>query len=279
MLSYNQLENEVIVVSAETIHKIFWYENGADAVSLYMFYSKQNKIQETNQSWTTTEFIKTWLWWGQERIKKAKDLLKSLDLIEEIVDRNEKWQAVKWYVKVNYIKSLTEANSNNTQWKPHVVKTTCCQWVTNAWSSININAWSSEKEKPREEKISRIKKKNPKEETVIVIPTREEIYSFIRKSKGVEKFCDILEETNIKQSLTLEQVKEIYEWMVWFFAEKYDGRFYKNEDGSYTGIEIVFNELDKFISHFSWHAEKEILNLKSRLRLWITNSVSFNQKR
>lgn len=53
------LENELIIVSTETIHKLFSYENGSDVVALYLFYHKQCKMQGTNQSLTTSDFAKT----------------------------------------------------------------------------------------------------------------------------------------------------------------------------------------------------------------------------
>jgi len=123
----------------------------------------------------------------------------------------------------------------------------------------------------------REKKNKVKEEEIFTLPTREEIYIFMWEKKWVEKFCDILQDVNLKQSLTLEQVKDIYDWIVEFFKEKYSGKIYVNRDNIFIWGEIILNELDKFISHYSEN-QVEIKNLKARMRKWITNSTIFNQK-
>lgn len=93
------------------------------------------------------------------------------------------------------------------------------------------------------------------------------------------KICDILEDANIKESQTLQDIKDLYDWMLAFFQEKYAGKFYTDRDGNVVGAEIVYNELDKFIAHYSEHQEQEIRCLKARIRKWITNSTTFNQKK
>lgn len=85
---------------------------------------------------------------------------------------------------------------------------------------------------------------------------------------------------NLQQNFTLEQIKETYEWMVEFFMDKYEGKFYLDvSTGDYVGTEIVMNELDKFTAHYAENFdEKEVKNVKSRLTKWIINSVKFNNQ-
>lgn len=103
------LEEEIIMVTTETIHKLFSYENGSDVVALYMFYHKQCKMQGTNQSFSTGDFVKKGMKWGNVRFLSAKAILKELGLIEDIVKRDDKGQVEGWYVKLNFIRSLNKA--------------------------------------------------------------------------------------------------------------------------------------------------------------------------
>jgi len=134
------LENEIIIVSTETIHKLFQYNNWSDVVALYLFYHKQCKIQKTNQSWTTWIFIKKWMNISKQRITDARAVLKELWLIEDIKDTTKDW---KWYVKLNYIKSSTVKDNLNLPENELVQNWTCSSGDTNAWSSKSLNAWSS----------------------------------------------------------------------------------------------------------------------------------------
>jgi len=125
---------------------------------------------------------------------------------------------------------------------------------------------------------SHIKEKKKQIKKIFTLPSRSEIYSFMWEKKWVEKFCDILEDTNIQQDLNLESIKSIYDWMVKFFQEKYEWKIYTNKDWVFVWWNIIMDELDKFISHYSEN-QVEIKCIKSRIRKWITNSLTFNQKK
>jgi hypothetical protein len=138
-----ELEQQSIILSTETINKLFNYKNWSDLVALYLFYHKQCKLQKTNQSFTTCNFAKKWLWRWDKRFKTTKKILKDLDLIEDIQDRDDKW-VIKWrYIKIKYLKSVNKATlSTSAETHPLAVSTSGHQ-DTNALSSININALSS----------------------------------------------------------------------------------------------------------------------------------------
>ena len=128
MINNISLENELIILSTSTIIKLFTYKNWNDLIALYLFYHKQCKIQWTNQSFTKSNFAMKWLWWGDDRFKSAKKILKELWLIEDIQHRDEKWKILWWFVKLNYIKSDNKANlstgaeihplATSTHWLP-----------------------------------------------------------------------------------------------------------------------------------------------------------------
>jgi hypothetical protein len=85
-MSNIQLESDItkniILLDLHTICKLI--ETNPDALTLYVFYHKQSKIQKTNQSWSTAQFCMKGLTWGRNRFTKAKSILESFNLIEEI---------------------------------------------------------------------------------------------------------------------------------------------------------------------------------------------------
>lgn len=138
-----QLEQETIVLSTETINKLFDMNWWADLVALYLFYHKQAKRQKSNSTFTTNSFIKKWLWRGDLRVKNAKKTLQDLWLIENIKRRDEFWKITWHYVKICYMKSGLSSTGAET----HSMDGTTYGWQgTNAWSSYKLNAWSSYKE-------------------------------------------------------------------------------------------------------------------------------------
>lgn len=138
------LENEIIILSTNTIIKLFTYDNWSDVISLYLFYHKQCKIQWTNKSFTQSNFAMKWLWWWDERFKKAKKVLKDLNLIEDIQHRDYKWKILWWYVKLNYIQSDKQANLSTGAENHPLDKTT--HWVSEdkCLKYNNINTLSKE---------------------------------------------------------------------------------------------------------------------------------------
>jgi hypothetical protein len=130
------IEEEIIILSAGTIHKLFSFDNGSDVVSLYLFYHKQCKFQGTNQSFTVADFAKKGLKWGDVKYRNAKKILKQLWLVEDVCEKWDDGKINGWFVKLNYIKTTTTQNHS-------LVSSTGGFQETNAWSSKTENAWSS----------------------------------------------------------------------------------------------------------------------------------------
>ena len=142
-MSNIQLESDItkniILLDLHTICKLI--ETNPDALTLYVFYHKQSKIQKTNQSWSTAQFCMKGLTWGRNRFTKAKSILESFNLIEEIRERDESGKFNKKYVKLNYIHKSIRTYQN-----PHTGEPVNGSQQTNALSNININALSIKKE-------------------------------------------------------------------------------------------------------------------------------------
>lgn len=206
------LENDVIVLHTKTIIKLFSYKNWSDLVSLYLFYHKQCKIQETNQSFTVKEFVKQWLWWWDKRFADAKKILKELNLVEDVIDRDDKWVIKWWYVKLKYIISHTEANlSSGAETNSVGESTSGCQ-QTNAWSNklemLKVNNLNASEETTD----SSSKDDSPVDD--------KEINNHLVVDKKINT-----NESNNKELVddkrnTRDQASELYDYYVWKFPWK-----------------------------------------------------------
>lgn len=147
--------NEIFWMPFYTYDRIMeeWGKNWPDAFALYVKLIKQSRIQQTNQTYSLNSFLKDWLKRTDERLKKSRDVLKWLWLINDVVIRDELGK-IKWhYVRVNYlinenkIRTLgIDYNLSTTPEIQGVDNTMSGKSETNALSNININAWSNKKE-------------------------------------------------------------------------------------------------------------------------------------
>lgn len=291
-----RLEQKVIIISTQTICNLFDYENWADLVALYMFYHKQCKIQKTNQSFTTSNFVMQWLRWWRDRFAKAKNLLTDLWLVEDISDKWEDWKIKWWYIKLNYIESTDDQNILNSTKNHPTDLTQCGSQPTNAWSIKGINAWSDKgnshieeknsTEKPKKKISSSIWKGTKPIREVVVPPDKRLIDAVLGQKRWVDKLYeiltlptmkdyDVLKLADDKDSLSFTKIISLYEWLIAFFQEKYDGKIYKDENGKMVWSAIILNELDKFIAYYSEKKDEDILDIKARLRKWVTNSLKY----
>ena len=89
------------------------------------------------------------------------------------------------------------------------------------------------------------------------------------------KDYDVLALENKEDPRSFTKIISLYEWLLAFFQEKYDGKIYKDENGKMIGSGIILNELDKFIAYYSEKKDEDILDIKARLRKWVTNSLKY----
>lgn len=140
----------------------------------------------------------------------------------------------------------------------------------------HIEEKSIPKKKTKKKSFSSIWESLEHIRAIYVPPTKLMIEERLWKKRWVDKFYEILTLEKMKDPLSLDKICEVYDWTIQFFQEKYDGKIYKDPDtGKMVWSSIIFDELDKFISHYSEKWE-EILCLKARLRKWITNSLKYN---
>jgi len=141
------IEDFVVLTTTATLHNLFSYKNGADAVALYLFYYYTAKWQKTNQIKATTEYVMRGLKWGRDRVRGAKRILTETGLVEDIAKKDEKGKITGWFIKINFIWSTEKGEQvvkslldKSTLRKIHRVD----KPQTNALSNNNKNALSKD---------------------------------------------------------------------------------------------------------------------------------------
>lgn len=141
----NFIENELIILTKQTLDKFLSAENPADLIALYTFYYYTAKWQNANQLKATTTYTADGLKWGKDKVRKVKKQLVEYGLIEDVQQRDGSSKIIGHYIKLNYIfknATVSEMQSHPRQ-KPecgsiHSVEKT----EANALSNNNKNALS-----------------------------------------------------------------------------------------------------------------------------------------
>lgn len=108
-LRLNDIADDLLIMSRATVDILFKQDNCADLIALYSFYYKTAKWQKTNSIKATDEYVKKCLSWGKDKVRRNKNILKELGLIN-IIQRREQGKVIGWYVEVNYL--VTNKKSN-----------------------------------------------------------------------------------------------------------------------------------------------------------------------
>jgi hypothetical protein len=140
-MEQNFIENEIIILTKQTLDKFLQEENCSELISLYTFYYYTSKWQKTNQPYCTDAYCQKGLHWGYEKFLKAKNKLIELGIIEQIKAR-EKGKFIGFYIKLNYIFK----NKTIKEIEPVLLKPSTGKQSINALSDINLNALSVSKD-------------------------------------------------------------------------------------------------------------------------------------
>lgn len=132
------IENQLVILSKQTLDKFLEYENVSDLISLYVFYYYTAKWQKTNQPKCTINYICKGLKWGKDKVIKTRKCLEDIGLIQQIKRINKKGQIIGWYIKINYVWSKEKTSQIPLIQK--VEKPEGGFQDTNALSVNNINA-------------------------------------------------------------------------------------------------------------------------------------------
>ena len=115
------IDEELIIITKQTLEKLIKSEKGVDALGLYLYYYSVAKWQRTNQIFCTTAFAAKALAWGEQKVKRIKKELINMNLIENVVTRDETNKIIGHYVRVKYIfthKNETAILDSHTEQKP-----------------------------------------------------------------------------------------------------------------------------------------------------------------
>lgn len=158
------IEDNIIILSKQTLDLFLAQEKPADLISLYTFYYYTAKWQKTNQIKAATSFVCKALNWSKDKTLNNKKILLDFGLVSDIKQVNPKTGKITgWYIKVNYIwknntikNKITDSSGEAETTPPKITtfpQTTGVVFPpsgnqdTNALSANNINALSANNNK------------------------------------------------------------------------------------------------------------------------------------
>jgi hypothetical protein len=131
-------DEEPIVLSKPTMDILLRQDHSGDLIALYVFYYYTAKWQKTNQPKATTQYTAKGLGWTEDRVRKRKNILKQLKLIEDIEVRGKDNRIIGHFIHVNFIWSRQNFHPHDfpQSGSSHSVENS----QGNALSTGNINA-------------------------------------------------------------------------------------------------------------------------------------------
>ena len=143
-MKQNYIEDNVLILSKQTIDSMLSQSNPSLLISLYCFYYYTAKWQKTNILKCTTGYVSNGLKISREAVIEGKKSLKILGLISDEQTHNKKGQITGWYIKLNYIwkRSKIQKVALPEAGLPHPV----AKAGTNALSVDTLNALNVNRE-------------------------------------------------------------------------------------------------------------------------------------
>jgi hypothetical protein len=147
------VQGEPIVLSKSLLDLLFREDDARDLIALYIFYYYTAKWQRTNQIRATTPYVAKGIRMRVERVRKLKNTLRNLGLIEDIraIDPITK-QVTGYYVKVNFIWS--RKTLENYEIPPYPDSQRVDEGVPNALSANKGNPLSANNPPLSQQKIT-----------------------------------------------------------------------------------------------------------------------------
>lgn len=90
-------------------------EDRGDMLSLWMFYAYTCRWQEVSQARATVAFVAKGMGWSEPRVKKARNGLKELGLIDDVQSRAKDGQVNGWYVAVRHLAKASKIHPVENQ--------------------------------------------------------------------------------------------------------------------------------------------------------------------
>ncbi len=102
-MKHDFVEDNIVILSKQTIDLFLKQKNPADLIALYCFYYYTAKWQKTNQPRATISYVAEGLKWGKDKTRNNKQKLIKLGLVEDIRNTNAQGRVEGWYVKIKYL--------------------------------------------------------------------------------------------------------------------------------------------------------------------------------
>lgn len=103
-MKHKLIENNIVILSKQTIDAFLREKNPAEVLALYCFYYYVAKWQDTNQPRATISFCANGLRWGLTKTRAVKKQLLDIGLIEDVRHTNENTKKVEgWYIRIKYL--------------------------------------------------------------------------------------------------------------------------------------------------------------------------------
>jgi hypothetical protein len=117
----NELEKEIVIVTTLSLIRLF--DLNPDAVTLYIFYCKNAKLQDTSSVYATDTFCMKGLKWGDKKLYKIKKILIDNGFITQDIRRNDEGKIEGYFIKIHYlIHNPTSTLESQSHQKPVQVK-------------------------------------------------------------------------------------------------------------------------------------------------------------
>ena len=202
-MKQNFIEDNIIILSKQTIDAMLGQEHPSDLIGLYAFYYYTAKWQKTNIIKCSTGYVAKGLNWTKEKVIGSKKILLQLGLIENKKTKNEKGQITGWYIKLNYLwkkETIKKKIINNQRVAPpeggldHRVENP----DTNALSANSLNALSADNKKLNHQKeidslIEKFKLVNPSYKQLYQRASQQRALEHLLKMMSYEKLENLLD--------------------------------------------------------------------------------------
>ena len=152
-MKHQFIEDNLVILSKQTIDSFLQYDFPDDLISLYVFYYYTAKWQKTNCIKATRGFVKKALKWGNDRFIRAHKKLISLGLIEPYARKDKSRKIKGHYIKVKYLwkhenlvfepekPEVPKPNSGKAGKKTRSLKNHCVDFPTSGKEDTNaLNA-------------------------------------------------------------------------------------------------------------------------------------------
>ncbi len=114
VIQYN-IQDEPLVFSKFVCDVFLTSEFPGDSMALYWFYYYTAKWQGTSRPKATTQYTAQGLNWSVEKVRRIKEELRILDLIKDVIEKNEAQQVIGHYIQLNLVDNTTK---NHPREKP-----------------------------------------------------------------------------------------------------------------------------------------------------------------